>query len=271
LGTDKRGDNANLGSSTLLTSALLSRCVLLLALSGCAVAPREAAWPAPLASEQRSSDDAKVVEQPVCVGSRSWSAGALGDTVLFRTRRQGSRITVGYFVYWSEERPWGDNSLSYTVLPALAVDGVYSHFLFVFPGLKDALYGAGDVEGAQVSYEQRADGSLSVVSGRADDGNHGQVELSRADLLDAKGRVVLLSDVWSHQLGAHGAAQLADRSELQLKCYEKSSLRPMTELVARAFRLGNERNPLRGKPAWLEAEPSSPEQFAAAKGRPRGQ
>ncbi|HET7543696.1 MAG TPA: hypothetical protein VFK05_27675 [Polyangiaceae bacterium] len=252
-----------------------SRFIFLLALSGCAVAPREAAWPAPLASEQRSGDDARVVEQPVCVGARSWSAGVLGDTVLFRTRRQGNRITVGYFVYWSEERPWGDNSLSYTVLPALAVDGVYSHFLYVFPGLKDALYGAGDVEGAQVSYEQRADGSLDVLSGRADDGNHGAVVLSRADLLDKQGRVVLLTDVWSHQLGAHGAASLADRSELELKCYEKSSLRPMTELVARAFRLGSDRKPLRGKPAWLDAEPAEghppAEQFAQAKERPRRQ
>jgi hypothetical protein len=255
----------------LLTSALLSRCVLLLALSGCAVAPREAAWPEPAPSEQRSGDDARVVEQPVCVGARSWSAGSLGDTVLFRTRRQGNRITVGYFVYWSEERPWGANSLSYAVVPALAVDAVYSHFLYIFPGLKDALYGAGDIEGVQVSYEQRADGSLDVVSGRADDGNHGAVALSRSDLLDAKGRVVLLSNVWSHQLGAHGGAGFADRSQLELKCYEKASLRPMTELVARAFRLGNDRKPLRGNPAWLDPElpETSPlaEQLAGAKAR----
>lgn len=193
----------------------------------------------------------------MCVGARSWSAGALGDTVLYRTRRNGNRLTVGYFVYWSEERPWGNNSLSYTVLPALAVDAVYSHFLYVFPGLKDAMYGAGDVEGVQVSYEQRPDGSLEVLNGRADDGNHGRVDLSRADLLDAKGRVVFLTDVWSHQLGARGGATLADRSQLQLKCYEKSSLRPMTESVARQFRLGSAREPRRGNPAWLE--PGAPD------------
>jgi len=242
-----------------------------LALAGCAVAPRDAAWPKPVLSEQRSDDEARVVEQPVCVGARSWSAGSLGETVLYRTRRTGNRIAVGYFVYWSEERPWGDNPLSYTVLPALAVDAVYSHFLYVFPGIKDALYGAGDIEGVQVLYEQRADGSLSVVSGRADDGNHGAVALSRADLVDAKGRVVLLTDVWSHQLGAHGAARYADRTAPQLKCYAKSALRPMTELVARSFRLGTERAPLRGTPAWLEPgtpEHSAPaEQFAARKSR----
>ena len=213
------------------------------------------------------------MEQPVCVGARSWSAGALGSTVLYRTRRTGNRITVGYFVYWSEERPWGNNSLSYSVLPALAVDAVYSHFLYVFPGLKDAMYGAGDIEGAQVSYEQRPDGSLDVLSGRADDGSHNRVDLSRADLLDAKGRVVFLTDVWSHQLGAHGGAALANRSRLELKCYERSSLRPMTEMVARAFRLGNENKPLRGNPAWLE--PSQPivaptsEQVANTQGHPR--
>jgi len=246
---------------------------LLLVLSGCAVAPREAGWPKPATAEQRSGDDARVVDQPVCVGARSWSAGALGDTVLYRTRRNGNRLTVGYFVYWSEERPWGNNSLSYTVLPALAVDAVYSHFLYVFPGLKDAVYGAGDIEGVQVSYEQRPDGSLTVLEGRADDGNHGRVDLSRGDLLDAKGRVVFLTDVWSHQLGAHGAATLADRAQLELKCYEKSSLRPMTELVARQFRLGSEREPRRGNPAWLgpgvpEVAPTA-EQLADVKARSR--
>jgi len=224
----------------------------------------------PAATEQRSADEARVVEQPVCVGARSWSAGTLGETVLFRTRRIGNRIAVGYFVYWSEERPWGDNVASYTVLPALAVDAVYSHFLYVFPGLKDAMYGAGDIEGALVLYEQRPDGSLDVVSGRADDGNHQPVSLSRADLLDAKGRVVLLTDVWSHQLGAHGGAEFAERSATELKCYEKASLQPMTELVARAFHLGNEREPLRGNPAWFEpALPDSAppaEQVAAGKG-----
>ena len=256
---------------TLLTSALLPRCVLGLALAGCAVSPREAGWPSPATIEQRSGDDARIVEQPVCVGARSWSAGSLGETVLFRSRRVGNRIAVGYFVYWSEERPWGDNLASYTVLPALAVDAVYSHFLYVFPGLKDAIYGAGDVEGVQVLYEQRPDGSLDVVSGRADDGNHGAVALSRSDLLDSKGRVVLLTDVWSHQLGAHGAASFAEHSSPELKCYTKASLQPMTELVARAFRLGNARAPLRGTPAWFEpmlpeTAPSA-EQFAAGKGK----
>ena len=229
----------------------------------------------PNTGPQRSGDDASVVAQPVCVAARSWSAGTLGETVLYRTQRIGHKISVGYFVYWSEERPWGDNFVSYSVLPALATDAVYSHFLYVFPGIKDMLYGPGDIEGAQVVYEQREDGSLDVVEGRADDGNHAPVSLSRSDLLDSKGRVVLLTDVWSHQLGAHGAARFADTAAPVLKCYSKASLRPMTELVARAFRLGNERQPLRGNPAWVEpgASPSAPnaERLAAGKARPAHQ
>ncbi len=57
----------------------------------------------------------------------------------------------------------------------------------------------------------------------------------------------------SHQLGAHGAASFADTSAPQLKCYAKSSLQPMTELVAAHFVCGNARAPLRGSPAWIRA------------------
>ncbi len=233
--------------------------------------PRNAAWPKPATTETRSEDEARVVEQPVCVTARNWSAGALGDTVLYRSHRVGKRIAVGYFVYWSEERPWGSNALSYTVLPALATDAVYSHFLYLFPGIKDALYGPGDVEGAQVVYEQREDGSLEVVAGRADDANHAPVYLSKSDLVDAHGRVILLTDVWSHQLGGHGGGSFADSGKAPVKCYSKASLRPMTEVVARLFRLGNERDPHRGNPAWIE--PGTPlhevpaEQLAAGKAR----
>lgn len=193
-----------------------------------------------------------MVEQPLCVGARSWSAGALGETVLYRTRRIGRKIAVGYFIYWSEERPWGKNVISYTALPALAMDAVYSHFLYVFPGLKDAFYGPGDVEGVLVEFEEREDGKLEVVSGVADDGNHAPVQLSRADLLDSQGRVVLLTDVWSHQLGAHGGAKFADAPGAELKCYAKSTLQPLTDEIAREFRLGTEHKPLRGNPAWIE-------------------
>jgi hypothetical protein len=256
----------------LQTLRLVLGLFLLLAVAGCAVPAREATWPTSQAPVPvRVGDEASIAAQPICVGARSWSAGALGDTVLYRTRRVGRKIAVGYFVYWSEERPYGKNAVSYLVVPALAMDAVYSHFLYLFPGIKDALYGPGDIEGVQVEYEQADDGSLRVVSGQADDGNHTPVLLSREDLVDSKGRVVLLTDVWSHQLGTHGAAAFADAPGHELKCYVKSALRPMTEQIASAFRLGTERHPLRGTPAWIE--PESPRdglpdtQLAAGKAR----
>jgi len=241
----------------------LRHSIVLVGLTGCSVAPRDARWPEPaVANASAEPEAARVAAQPLCIAARSWSAGTLGNTVLYRTRRIGRKIAVGYFIYWSEERPWGKNVMSYTAVPALAMDAVYSHFLYVFPGLKDALYGPGDIEGVLVEFREREDGSLDPVRGLADDGNHTPVLLTRADLLDSKGRVVLLTDVWSHQLGAHGGAELADAPGSELKCYVKGSLQPLTDQVAREFRLGTEREPLRGKPAWIE--PLLPEQGVPA-------
>src|SRR6185295_3697408 len=72
------------------------------------------AWPAPrddapLASEACEIEarshareiDALVRAQPVCVASTIWSAGKLADTVLYRWRRDGARLRVGYWVQWS--------------------------------------------------------------------------------------------------------------------------------------------------------------------------
>ena len=120
----------------------------------------------------------------MCVASRRWTAGDLGDTILYRVHRVGRRLEVGYFVYWSTERPWGHNVLSYTLVPALLIDATYSHFLWVFPGAKDLLHGAGDVEGVRVELEDR-DGALRVLGGTADDGFHRGVALSREDLVDS--------------------------------------------------------------------------------------
>lgn len=231
--------------------------LLLFGLSACSQLPAaNARWPEPASvrntsgSAQEAADRDRVEQQPVCVGSRGWSAGTLGDTVLFRSRRVGNKLVVGYFVYWSTERPWGANMSSYLLLPALATDAFYSHFLYVFPGAKDALYGPGDIEGVLVEFESRANGELFVVGGMADDGNHAPTALSHQDLVDSKGRVVLLTEVWSHQLGARGAGGFADTRGEEVRCYEKSALHPMTKEVARAFRLGDEERPLRAGPAW---------------------
>jgi hypothetical protein len=243
-----------------------------LASSACsAFGAREAHWPEPSsapAAATEASDDGSVPDwvarQPVCVGTRSWSAGTLGDTVLYRVRRVGRRVSVGYFVYWSTERPWGSNFQSYTVLPALATDVFYSHFLYVLPGAKDLIYGPADIEGASVEFEEHADGSLSVLGGRADDGEHQPVELTRDELVDGQGRIVLLSEVWSHQLGAHGAASFFAEPGHEERCYQGAGLRPLSDRVAQAFRMGDEREPRRATPAWRDAPSKKPSVLVAS-------
>jgi hypothetical protein len=192
--------------------------------------------------------DRSIQRQRFCVASEGWSAGTLGSVVLYRAQRVGDRVRVGYFVYWSSERPWGNNELTLLVLPALAVDAVYSHFLFVFPGVQRVLYGPGDIEGVLVEYEQD-DSSLLPVRAFADDATHQPVTLSRRDIAGDEGEVVLMTEAWSHQLGARDAAQRA-RHGHSLRCFEGSALQPMSEEVASAFRLGGEAKPLRARPAW---------------------
>src|SRR5712671_1000893 len=107
------------------------------------------AWPAAAPGRvfDGEADEASIVRGlPVCVASQSWSAGELGQSVLFHSKREGRRLTVGYFVYWSTERPWGKNALSYSFLPALFIDAFYSHLFFMFPGAQRFLFGPGDVE-----------------------------------------------------------------------------------------------------------------------------
>jgi hypothetical protein len=232
---------------------------VVVAIAGCATLPQGApAWPQVGPAESTTSvaasetDAARIQKLPVCVASRNWAAGDLGETILYRLHRVGNRLEVGYFVYWSTERPWGQNMLSYTVLPALLIDATYSHFLWVLPGFKDVLHGAGDVEGVRVELEDEG-GELRVVGGAADDGFHRGVTLSREDLVDSRGRIVLLTDVWSHQFGAHGGASFAAASAGALRCYEGTAVEPMTKEIAAAFRLGGEAAPRRAKPAWRNA------------------
>jgi hypothetical protein len=217
-------------------------------------------WPAPAAgtdpppwaapAQAPSDPDRALVEaQTVCVASSVWSAGELGETLVYHFERRGDRLKVGYFAFWSSERPWGMNSLSLSLAPALLVDGFYSHLFFVLPGMRHAMYGSGDVEGASVTYSVTADRKLDVVSAFADDGTHDAVELSREDVLDADGRLILMSDVWSHQLGAHGAARRF-ATAVEKRCYQGKKLVPLTPELAARFRLGSAEEPRRAKPAW---------------------
>lgn len=218
------------------------------------------AWPAqPGASSasQRargpSTDDfaeALIEAQPVCIASSVWSAGELGDTLAYHYRRKDDRIDVGYFAFWSTERPWGPNALTLTIVPAAAIDAVYSHFLFLLPGLRDAIYGPGDVEGATISYRILPDHRLAVLSGVAQDGVHDEVALSREDLLDDSGRVILLSEVWSHQLGAKHAARTVADTRIEPHCFLKNTLSRLAQSVISQFRLGSAAVPMRARAAW---------------------
>lgn len=197
-----------------------------------------------------ADDEALIRQQPICIGSSTWSWGTLGDVVLFTHVRHGNELRVGYFVYWNAERPWGTNALTYSLLPALAIDAVYSHFLFVLPGVRHMMYGAGDIEGAAVIYEQTASGTLTPQSGLADDYHHHAVTLSRADLAMTNGNVSLMTNFWSHQLGARGASAYAENPDSNVRCFSGPSLQPLTRGVAERFRIGSAEHPLRGRPAW---------------------
>ena len=192
-------------------------------------------------------EQAAIERQPVCIGSAVRSAGALSDVLYYRaTATPDGKLSVGYFAFFSEERPWGNNWLTWSVLPALGVDMVYSRALLVAPGVQRLLFGAGDVEGVEVVYDVMPDGSLHIDHALAEDRSEKTILLTREDALaiDAN-RPTFYSDVWSHQLGGKGA-----RSQSQLsfsRCYEGDAIRPLPESVARHFRVDR-----RAPPAHVE-------------------
>jgi len=213
-------------------------------------------WPGPRTSRapepviEARGDDEVVRDLTVCVAARSWYAGELGQSILYHYQRTGRTLTVGYFVYWTTERPWGKNALSYAVLPALFIDAFYSHFFFVFPGAQWVIHGPGDIEGARVVYRQQDDGRWTPVSAVADDGLHREVILSPDDFVDRAGRVVLMTDVWSHQLGAPGGRSFAANRTQKMACFVREAMEPLTDEIARDFRLGSPDDPRRARPAW---------------------
>jgi hypothetical protein len=191
-----------------------------------------------------TAEQTAIEQQPVCVGSSVASAGALSDVLYYRAMALADgRVAVGYFAFFSEERPWGNNWLTWSVVPALAVDLVYSRALLVGPGLQRAMYGAGDVEGFRIMYGRSPDGALHVDEATADDRTEEEVALSRADVfrLDRE-RPTFYSDVWSHQLGARGARSRADLA--YVRCYQGSdAIRPLPDAVAREFRIDGRADP----------------------------
>lgn len=189
----------------------------------------------------RTDAQAAIERLPVCIGSTVRSAGRLADVLYYRAvATPDDGATVGYFAFYSEERPWGNNWLTWSVLPALAVDMVYSRALMVAPGLQRALYGAGDVEGFAIVYRRDARGALAVDHALVDDRTERVVELSRDRVMALDPlRPTFYSEVWSHQLGGSAARSRDDLVEE--RCYEGDAIRPLPDDLARAFRVDERR------------------------------
>jgi hypothetical protein len=181
-------------------------------------------------------EDAAVAAQPVCIASTVASAGELGPALLYRRARlPDGRLAVGYYAFFSEERPWGNNWLTWSVVPAVAIDLAYTRLLFVAPGFQRAEFGPADVEGFRVIYKVGPDGSLTAERAVADDSHHRRAELGPDELhaIDPE-RITLATDSWSHHLGARGARP-AD--VVYRRCYDKGSIRPVTEDEVKRFNL----------------------------------
>lgn len=186
---------------------------------------------------------------PICIVWKQVWAGELGASILYRIKsHRPDQVDVGYFVFWSSERPWGDNEQTRWVLPALLIDAFYTRTLFLLPGLQQAMYGAGDIEGARVTY-RIAEDRLTPTSIIVDDTSHRETSMDVHRAVDANGRVMLFSDAWSHQLAGRDAVG-AVQSGAWLRCYLGAALRPLTREVASNFRLGSPEHPRRAKPAW---------------------
>lgn len=189
-----------------------------------------------------AAEDAAIASQPVCIGSTVHSAGELGPALLYRRARlPDGRLEVGYYAFFSEERPWGNNWLTWTVLPALALDLVYTRGLLVGPGLQRAAYGPADVEGFRVVYTPDGNGGLRAEGAVADDDRHRRADLTRADLFAADPeRITLATSTWSHHLGArvHRASDIVYR-----RCYGPRSIRPIDREVVRRFNLDRRAGP----------------------------
>lgn len=204
-------------------------------------------------SVQRTTDepiDDLIRRVPICiVSTQSW-AGELGASILFRVQATGKdTVRIGYFAYWSTERPWGNNTLTRWFIPALAIDAFYSHLLFVLPGVQRLMYGAGDVEGVRIAYRIVRDSRLVPTSIIADGELHREVALDLTEAVDEEGKILLLNDIWSHQLGGRQALFRA-RTGAHQRCYQRESIRPLTDEVVADFRLGSSNDPRRAGPAW---------------------
>jgi hypothetical protein len=190
----------------------------------------------PAASAAERAVERAIEAQPVCIGSTVHSAGELGGALLYRhARLPDGRLEVGYYAFFSEERPWGNNWLTWSVVPALALDLVYTRGLLVGPGIQRAAYGRADVEGFRVIYALDGEGGLRVESAVADDDHHQRRDLTPRELFAADPeRITLATDTWSHHLGARveRPGDLVYR-----RCYGPRTIRPIDREAVRRFNL----------------------------------
>lgn len=230
----------------LRTAVVLSALALVASACGGGALP---STPAPRLAAP-TDEEAAIERREICVGSAVASAGTLGDTLFYQAAPlPDGKLVVGYFAFFSEERPWGNNWMTWTVLPALAVDMVYSHGLLVGPGVQRVASGKGDVEGVRVVYAVKDDGALEVESAVADDGLHRPVHLSAADVLAIDpARPTFYSDTWSHQLGGRGVRSTKELA--YVRCYGPGRIVPLPTSVDREFAI-SERG--RAGPAQVEA------------------
>lgn len=236
----KRSARAPLGFTSFAVAAL--------ALASIRCAPQRALPAAATVPASPGGQQAAIERSEICVGSAVASAGELADTLYYRAATlPDGRLVVGYFAFFSEERPWGNNWLTWTLLPALAIDMVYSHGLLVAPGVQRLASGPGDVEGFRVTYAVRPDGSLRLEEAIADDGSHAPVHLAAADALALDpARPTFYSTVWSHQLGGRGVRSMSELA--YVRCYGPARIRRLPDAVADDYALAH-----RAMPAHVEA------------------
>lgn len=275
LGSTSASDTtADAPPARLATLALLA--TLLLGGTGCARIGALPATPGGVQPEPSGPEAAAIEQREICVGSTINSAGKLGDTLYYQASvLPDGKLAVGYYAFFSDERPWANNWLTWTVLPALAVDLFYTRAAFVAPGLQRALSGKGDVEGFHIIYAMDDDGSLVVERAMADNGTHDPVALSAKDVLSLDpARPTFYTDVWSHQLGGRGVKSMADLA--YVRCYGPGRVLPLPDSVSEDFAIHRRATPahveaLGGRPIgapdqrWASTKPAGTKVTAAAK------
>jgi hypothetical protein len=213
-----------------------------------------------------SVEEGAIEGQPVCIGSTVASAGRLADVLYYRySHLPNGDVTVGYYAFFSEERPWGNNWLTWTVLPALAIDLVYTRALLVAPGVQRLAYGKGDVEGVRIVYGVGPSGELVAKEAFSDDSVHRPVAIDRAAMFSVDpARPTFYADAWNHHLGGRGAR--SERDLAYRRCYSGDSIRPLTEKIASEFDL--ERRALPAAVGPIRSRAGSPTLIASR--RPAG-